>query len=100
MPYEDTFSALSHPLRQKILLSLRDAPASVGALTEALPASQPVISQHLRTLSEAGLVSVTAQGNRRIYALEPSALLQLKTFIETEWQALFDDIRNEATHDD
>ena len=92
MPYEETFEAMAHPLRQQILAHLRHAPASVSTLTEALPASQPVVSQHLKVLREAELVSFQIEGTRRIYSIEPSALIQLRNYLEQEWAAVFQKI--------
>ena len=88
MPYELQFAALGHPLRQQILTSLGEHGASVRELTDALPASQPVISQHLKTLREAGLVSAQAEGAKRIYRAEPEALADLKAYLEARWAAM------------
>ncbi len=89
MPYEDQFAALAHPLRQQIIGLLQSDPASVSDLTEALDASQPVVSQHLKVLRTAGLVSAEAHGMKRIYALDPEALDALRAFLTEEWHAAF-----------
>lgn len=85
MAYEKTFSALAHPARQKILLTLRDRRASVRELTDHLGGSQPAVSQHLKVLREAGLVEAEAQGMKRLYRLKPEALAELKAFLEAYW---------------
>jgi DNA-binding transcriptional ArsR family regulator len=92
MPYEDGFAALSHPIRQRILLELRDSPATVRALTDAIDASQPVVSQHLKVLREAGLVSATPDGMKRIYRIEPDGLRDLRRFLEQHWLAALRDL--------
>jgi DNA-binding transcriptional ArsR family regulator len=72
------FSALGDPTRRRILELLTDGEQSVGTLVAALasekPISQPAVSQHLRVLLASGLVTVRADGVRRLYALEPAAL--------------------------
>lgn len=85
MSYETQFAALSHPLRQQILNKLSDGDASVRQLTDILPASQPVISQHLKVLKEAGLVSASAVGMKNIYRIEPEGLKELRAFLEQHW---------------
>lgn len=85
MPYEDSFAALGHPLRQDILKALGTAPASVRELTDQLPVSQPVMSQHLKVLREAGLVSLTPQGKKNIYHLDPAALAKLRAYLDQHW---------------
>ena len=73
---EAVFEALGEPARRRILelLSVGEQPA--GALVSALEGqmSQPAVSQHLKVLREAGLVSVRAEGTRRLYALDPAGL--------------------------
>lgn len=92
MTYEDRFSALAHPLRQEILLTLRDQPHSVRELTDRLPASQPVISQHLKVLKDAGLVAVRAQGMKRIYRPDGQALQELRLYLEKTWTDFLTDL--------
>jgi|TARA_R110001599_G_scaffold82062_3_gene221163 DNA-binding transcriptional ArsR family regulator len=86
MPYEDQFAALSHPLRQKILDTLQSAPSTVRELTDRFDASQPVISQHLKVLRDAGLVDATPQGTSRLYRIEEAQLNALRNFLEEHWQ--------------
>lgn len=90
MPYEEMFTALSHPLRQQILDALRVQPASVRELTDGLTASQPVVSQHLKVLRDAGLVSARAEGTRRIYSVETEGLRQLRLFLEQRWRGVIE----------
>lgn len=85
MTYENQFAALSHPLRQQILTALQVEPASVRQLTDKMDVSQPVVSQHLKVLREAGLISATPQGMKRIYKIEPKGLADLRTFLEQHW---------------
>jgi DNA-binding transcriptional ArsR family regulator len=72
------FEALADPVRRHllVLLSGGEQPAGslVGAVRRRTPISQPAVSQHLRVLREAGLVTVRAEGARRVYALDPSGV--------------------------
>ena len=73
---ESVFEALGEPARRLILELLSAGEQPVGALVSALQGqlSQPAVSQHLKVLREARLVSVRAEGTRRYYALDPAGL--------------------------
>lgn len=60
----------------------REGGCTVGALSERLGTSQPATSKHLRVLRQAGLVQVHKAGTRRIYTLEPQALVRLDAWLE------------------
>ena len=75
------FEALAEPNRRRILDVLRDGERPAGDLVEALAISQPGVSKHLKLLREAGLVSVRADGQRRLYRLEPSGLADLEAWL-------------------
>lgn len=66
----DAFAALADPTRRRIVEMLSERPLSAGEIGEGFTVSAPAISQHLKTLREAGLVRVTVAGQRRIYALD------------------------------
>lgn len=63
----DLFKVLGNVSRLRLLLLLEESPRTVGALAETTGLSQPLVSQHLRTLRQAGLVSVTRQGKEARY---------------------------------
>ena len=71
----DPFAAIADPVRRSLLRSIRSGPARVVDLAAGHPISRPAISKHLRLLTEAGLVSATAHGRERRYALVPHGLL-------------------------
>jgi DNA-binding transcriptional ArsR family regulator len=73
-----TFSALAEPNRLKIIELLRDQPRSVNEVVLLLKLRQPQASKHLRTLSQAGLVTVRPIAQQRIYALSAEPFLQLE----------------------
>lgn len=72
------FEALGDPSRRLILELLASGEQQAGTLVAALqaqaPISQPAVSQHLRVLREAGLVTVRVEGNRRFYAIDEAGL--------------------------
>ena len=75
------FEALAEPNRRRILDVLRDGERPAGDLVEALAISQPGVSKHLKLLREAGLVSMRADGQRRLYRLEPDGLADLEAWL-------------------
>ncbi|MGH9703828.1 MAG: ArsR/SmtB family transcription factor [Candidatus Acidiferrales bacterium] len=77
----ETFKALAEPNRFHIVELLRQGPRPVGELAGRLRLRQPQVSKHLRVLSEAGLVEVRADAQRRIYALRPAALRELQEWL-------------------
>ena len=64
---------------------MAEAPQAVGALADTLPVSRPAVSQHLKVLKDAGLVSEHAEGTRRIYRLNEAGLAALRDQLDTFW---------------
>lgn len=85
--------ALADPTRRSIYELIREAPSSVRELTDHLPISQPAVSQHLKVLSAAGLVTAIPDGARRIYRIDPEGIAQLRAWIDVLW----DDVLNNYT---
>jgi DNA-binding transcriptional ArsR family regulator len=82
-------NALGDPTRRAIFERLRDGPLAVGELAQGLPVTRPAVSQHLRVLKEAGLVSDRRDGTRRLYHVDPDGLAELRAYFESFWtQAL------------
>ena len=73
--------ALADPIRREILVMLREAPRTAGAIAERFTVSRPAVSRHLRVLREAGLVCDTVRGREREYALALDALAPLEAFL-------------------
>jgi DNA-binding transcriptional ArsR family regulator len=75
---EAVFEALGEPVRRLILELLAGGEQSAGAVVAAVqsrsPMSQPAVSQHLKVLREARLVSVRSEGSRRMYAVDPAGV--------------------------
>ncbi len=83
------FVALGDPTRREIFERVAARPRSVTELAGELPVSRPAVSQHLKVLKEAGLVSDRAAGNRRIYGMDPRGLQELRAYLDFFWnQAL------------
>ena len=78
-------AALGDPTRREIFERLAAAPSSVGALADRLPVSRPAVSQHLRVLKEAGLVSETPHGARRIYRIDPRGIGAMRDWLDQHW---------------
>lgn len=76
------FAALADPRRREILDLLRSGEQPAGAIVASLGLAQPTVSQHLKVLRGAGLVSVRADANRRLYRLRPAALIELDAWLE------------------
>ncbi len=85
MAYAEVFTALADPTRRHILESLRKEAKTVGELAESEPVSRPAVSQHLRVLQAARLVSVQPQGNRRLYSIQRDGLDDLRKYLEGFW---------------
>jgi len=87
------FSAISDPTRLAILRSLASQPLPVSELADAFPMSRPAISQHLRILSDAGLVRARRHGTQRIYAVDPEGLKALKEHFDRFWSSVLSDFK-------
>jgi DNA-binding transcriptional ArsR family regulator len=77
--------ALGDPTRRAIFERLRAKPLSVGEIASDLPVSRPAVSQHLRVLREAGLVTERRNGTRRLYRLDPDAVGELRDYFDDFW---------------
>ena len=79
------FAALADPTRRAVFEQIARAPSSVSDIAAGLPVSRPAVSQHLKVLSDAGLVTVRAEGTRRIYATDPASLDGLRQWLDRMW---------------
>lgn len=77
----EPFEALAQPTRREILRQLRGGELSAGAVASRFELTQPAISQHLKVLREAGLVSERRQGARRLYRVRPEGLSEVEGFL-------------------
>lgn len=82
---EDAFDALGDPTRREVFRLLRGGERSVGEIAAKLPVSRPAVSQHLRVLKEAELVTDRPDGVRRLYSVHSAGLEVLRAELETMW---------------
>src|ERR1700722_631617 len=90
------FAALSDPTRRSVLERLALGPRAVGEIAEGLPVSRPAVSQHLKVLKEAGLVSDRQDGARRIYAIDPNGLGAMRAWLDQFWDVALAAFQAEA----
>ena len=90
----DVWAALGDGTRRAIVLMLAARPMSVGALAARLPVTRPAVSQHLKVLKDAGLVSEEAVGTRRIYQLDPAGVAALREQLDDFWDRTLGGFRN------
>jgi DNA-binding transcriptional ArsR family regulator len=81
----DALGVLGDPTRRAILERLRGGPLAVAEIARDLPVSRPAVSQHLRVLKEAGLVSERRSGTRRLYRLDLNGLAALRAYLDSFW---------------
>ncbi len=79
------FDALADPHRRAILKLLHGGERSVRELADEMPITRPAVSRHLRLLKEAGLVTSTAEGTRRLYRLHDEGVDAVRTYLEEIW---------------
>jgi DNA-binding transcriptional ArsR family regulator len=94
--YVNGVSALGDPTRRAIFEQLREGPQSVGELAKGLPVSRPAVSQHLRVLKEAGLVTDEPDGARRLYRIDPGGLAALRAYVDSFWTVALAEFAAEA----
>ena len=88
MTYEDAegWTTLADPNRRLILTKLAQGERTVSELTNAMPVSQPAVSQHLKVLKNVGLVTDRAEGTKRIYRLNEAGVAALRDQLDTFWK--------------
>jgi DNA-binding transcriptional ArsR family regulator len=85
MTYESALIALADPTRRHIFEALRGKTLSVTELARTQPVSRPAVSQHLRVLEAARLVSAEARGSHRLYSIRREGLDDLRKYLEGFW---------------
>jgi DNA-binding transcriptional ArsR family regulator len=82
---EAIFDALGDRTRRLIVKRLEAGPLPVVEIARGMPVARPAVSQHLKILKDARLVVDRPVGNRRLYALDPDGLVELRRFVESFW---------------
>jgi DNA-binding transcriptional ArsR family regulator len=85
MAYQAALAALSDPTRRLVFERVLAAPRPVTVIAEGLPVSRPAVSQHLKVLKAAGLITERRNGTQRVYTANPQALGELRAAIEAMW---------------
>ena len=85
MTYETALTALADPSRRRIFETLRDRPRTVSDIAKRQPISRPAVSQHLKALQEAGLVTARPQGTARYYRIRREGLAELRAYLDGFW---------------
>ncbi|WP_201298222.1 ArsR/SmtB family transcription factor [Nocardia sp. CY41] len=95
--YRDAaLDALGDPTRRAIFERLGKGPCAVGELAAGLPVSRPAVSQHLKVLEQAGLVTHEAVGTRRVYRLNPTGIEALRAYFIHFWTAAMSAFQDEV----
>jgi DNA-binding transcriptional ArsR family regulator len=92
----DGIAALGDATRRAIFESLARGPKSVGQLAAQLPVSRPAVSQHLRVLKDAGLVTDRADGTRRIYQIQADGVQAIHAYLDQMWSQAMAAFQTEA----
>ena len=96
---QQALSVLHDPTRRQVFELLRGGEQSVRELTDETTVTQPAVSQHLRVLREAGLVSVRPDGARRLYRIDPKGLASIRAWVDSFWDDTLSAFADHANHD-
>ncbi len=94
------FTALADPTRRAVFERVAEAPQTVGALASQLPVSRPAVSQHLKVLKEAGLVTDEARGAARVYSVDPQGLGPMRRWLDQQWDRSLANFKRIAEQED
>src|SRR3954462_2128768 len=94
------FAALADPTRREVFERLSRGPRAVGELAQDMPVSRPAVSQHLKVLKEAGLVTDRPDGARRVYQIDPKGLGQIRAWVDRFWDDALARFQAEVERDD
>jgi len=100
MAYGNALQALADPTRRQVFERLGRGPMPVGQLAKGLQVSRPAVSQHLKVLKEAGLVTEEQDGTRRIYRIDPHGLARLRAWLDQFWEIALDAFKAQAEQSD
>jgi DNA-binding transcriptional ArsR family regulator len=89
------FPALADPTRRQVFERLRAGGLSVGEIARDMPVSRPAVSQHLKVLKDAGLVTDEADGARRVYHIDPAGLGAMRAWLDQFWNGALDAFKAE-----
>jgi DNA-binding transcriptional ArsR family regulator len=93
---EAALKALGDPGRRRILTLVRDAERSAGEIAAEFEVSWPAVSQHLRVLKDAGLLSERREGTKRLYRARPEGLADVRAFLDGFWDTRLEQLKREV----
>ena len=93
----DALSAAAEPNRRRLLQLLGNGPMTVNGLAAHFSSTRPAISQHLRVLADAGLVTAEKRGRERLYRLDGRGMAQLRSEMDRFWTSELDRLLDDAT---
>jgi DNA-binding transcriptional ArsR family regulator len=96
MAYQAALEALADPTRRTVFERLRGGPRAVVDIAGDLPVSRPAVSQHLKVLKDAGLISSRREGTRNLYRIEAGGLAALRDYLEGFWDEALEAYRDAA----
>lgn len=94
------FAALADPTRRTVFERVAAQPRTVGALAGTLPVSRPAVSQHLKVLKDAGLVTDEARGTSRVYRIDPHGLGPMRRWLDEQWERSLQNFKELAEQED
>lgn len=100
MTHQNAFAALGDSTRRKVFERLAHGPQSVSEIAKDLPVSRPAVSQHLKILKNAGLVTDQAYGTRRVYRVDPKGLGQIRAWFDQFWETALSAFQAEVERDE
>ncbi len=96
----NALAAFADPTRRTIFERLAKKAQPVSALAKGLPVSRPAVSQHLKVLKDAGLVTDRAEGTLRVYQIDPAGLGALRQWLDRFWDVSLDAFKKAAEQED
>jgi DNA-binding transcriptional ArsR family regulator len=93
---EAALKALGDPGRRRILTLVRDEERSAGEIAAEFDVSWPAVSQHLRVLKQAGLLTERRDGTRRLYRARPEGLADVRAFLDGFWETRLERLKREV----
>ena len=96
--HDALLDALGDRTRRSILELLRSGPRPVVEIARELPVGRPAVSQHLKVLKDAGLVTDRAAGTRRVYQIDPAGLAELEAYVQSFWSTALSRYQRAARH--
>lgn len=97
-PPDDVWEAIGDRTRRAILQFLAERPSAVGELAQQLPVTRPAVSQHLKVLTETGLVEHEVVGTRHVYRLNAAGVRALRDQLDTFWDRALGGYRATIDH--